>query len=185
MLRTAPRPLTHYDYREMPEGPPYYQLIEGELCMSPSPNRAHQRILTNIFAAISWHVAKTRAGEIYVAPFDVFLTDLNVYQPDLVFISKERKSILTDQGAEGAPDLVVEILSPRSAKLDRGVKRDIYARTGVQELWIVDPDHQQVEVFNLPENADTPLATYTRRQKLRSRILAKFSMPVAQIFNYD
>ena len=183
MLKTAPRPLTVHDYREMPEGPPFYQLIEGELEMSPSPNREHQDILTNIFSAFVRYLDKHSDGRVYVAPLDVYLTDLNVYQPDLVFVSKGRKSILTNQGAEGAPDLVVEILSPRTAKLDRGVKRDMYARTGVQELWIVDPERQQVEVYDLPKNADAPAATYTKRQNLKSGILPKLSIPVAKIFD--
>ena len=150
--------------------------------MSPSPNRAHQKILTNIFSALAWHLAKHREGEIYVAPFDVYLTDLNVFQPDLVFISKARKNILTDQGAEGAPDLVIEILSPRTAKADRGIKRDIYARTGVQELWIVDPEREQVQVYDLPQNADAPAATYSKRQKVRSAVLPRLVIPVTKIF---
>ncbi|SRR5258705_483411 len=184
MLKMVPRPLTVHDYREMPEGPPYYQLIDGELQMSPSPNREHQEILTRIFAAFVRYLDKhPRAGRLYVAPFDVYLTDLNVYQPDLVFISSERRNILSDQGAEGAPDLVVEILSPRTAKADRGVKRDIYARTGVQELWIVDPDREQVQVYDLPQNADAPAATYSKRQKLRSGVLPKLVIPIASIFD--
>ena|SRR5687767_9455438 len=183
MLKTAPRPFTVYDYRELPEGPPNYQLIEGELEMSPSPNRAHQKILIKLIKSLGAYLDKTEKGEIYCAPFDVFLTELNVYQPDLVYISNDRKAILTDQGTEGAPDLVIEILSPRTAKLDRGVKRDIYARTGVQELWIVDPERQQVEVYDLPKNADAPTATYTKRQSLKSKLLPKFSVSVAKIFD--
>ena len=180
MLKAAPRPFTVHDYRDMPEGPPYYQLIDGELQMSPSPNREHQGILTNIFGAFVRYLDKKAAGRVYV---DVYLTDLNVYQPDLVFISKERANILSEQGTEGAPDLVVEILSPRTAKLDRGVKRDIYARTGVPELWIVDPERQQVEVYDLPDNADAPAATYTKRQTLKSRVLPGLTIPVAKVFN--
>lgn len=182
MLRTAPRPLTYHDYREIPEGPPYCQLIEGELQMSPSPNRAHQAILRNLTFALLQHLAKNPVGEILFAPFDVYLTDLNVYQPDLIFVSKDRKKILTQQGAEGAPDLVVEILSPRTAHLDRVVKRDIYARTGVEELWIVDPDLKQVQVFDLAKNPDAPRAKYSTAHKLRSRVLPKLTISVAKIF---
>jgi len=83
------------------------------------------------------YLRKKRIGKIYLAPFDTFLTELNVYQPDVVFVSNERKSILKEEGVDGAPDFVAEILSPRTAKYDRGAKRDIYARTGVQEMWIV------------------------------------------------
>src|SRR6185369_7809611 len=118
MLRTAPRPLTVHDYRELPEGPPYYQLIEGDLYMSPAPNRYHQDILNNLSFMLRQHLEGNPVGKTYFAPFDIFLTKLNVYQPDLVFISNERRPILTNQGAEGAPDLVIEILSPSTADLD-------------------------------------------------------------------
>jgi Uma2 family endonuclease len=186
MLKTAPRPLTSDDYRDMPEGPPYYQLIEGELVISPSPNSAHQIIHSNLFAAFVRHLDKNPAGRIYSAPFDIYLTELNVYQPDLVFISKARKKrIIAEQGVEGAPDLVIEILSPRTARLDRGVKRNIYARTGVRELWIVDPDSEQVEVFDLTENAERPVASYSKAQKCKSRVLPKFMISVSDIFDYD
>lgn len=186
MLRTAPKPLTVHDYRDMPEGPPYYQLIEGELVMSPSPNSAHQIIHSNIFAAFVRHLDKNPGGRICSAPFDIYLTELNVYQPDLVFISKSRKKkIIGEQGVEGAPDLVVEILSPRTTRLDRGVKRNIYARTGVRELWIVDPDSEQVEVYDFAESAAEPAGVYSRHQKFKSRVLPKFTVRVADIFNYD
>ena len=82
-------------------------------------------------------------------PFDVILSDLNVFQPDLAFFSRERRNVLTDKGAEGAPDLVVEILSASTARLDIDQKRVVYARTGVSELWIVDPDHFEIQVLDL------------------------------------
>ena len=181
MLKTVSRPLTIHDYRDLPEGPPHYQLIEGEIEMSPSPNRAHQDILLNLIDAFREHLRKNAVGRIYVAPFDVYLTDLNVYQPDLVFISKARANILTEQGTEGAPDLVIEILSTRTAKFDRGVKRDIYSRTGVLELWLVDPERKQVQVFDFAQSADTPAGTYSKGQKVKSRVLPKLSISVTSI----
>src|SRR5262245_5311898 len=116
MLKTASRPLTVHDYRELPEGPPCYQLIEGDLIMSPSANRFHQDILLNLGVIFREYLKENRIGKVYVAPSDVCLTDLNVYQPDLYFVSNDRLSILSEQGAEAAPDLIVEILSPKTAR---------------------------------------------------------------------
>jgi len=171
MLKTAPRPLTVHDYRELPEGPPYYQLIEGDLIMAPSPYRFHQDILLNLARLIANHLEQNPVGKVTIAPSDVCLSDLNVYQPDLYFVSNARKSVLSEQGAEGAPDLVVEILSPKTARFDKGVKREVYARTGVKELWIVDPDLREIQVYHLQESADVPKATYRQEQEFESPLL--------------
>ena len=182
MLKSTPRPLTAHDYRELPDGPPYSQLIEGELYMSPSPNWLHQQILTNLADILLHYLRKKRIGKVYFAPFDTYLTDLNVYQPDLLFISTARTSILSPEGVQGAPDFVVEILSPRTAKYDRGAKRDIYARTGVEELWIVDPELKTVQVYRFAESPDAPIATYNEKQKFTTSIFPGLMIPVADVF---
>ena len=182
MLKTAYRPLTVSDYLELPEGPPFYQLIEGEIAMSPAPNRPHQHILRNITFLLLKHVEDRRLGEIYFAPCDVYLTDINVFQPDLMFISNARKSILSQRGIEGAPELIVEILSPKTARLDKGLKRDVYARTGVEELWIVDPDAKEVLVYHLADSAESPAGTYSGRQKFSSLVLPGLQISVPKVF---
>ena len=182
MLSSVPRPLTVHDYRELPDGPPYQQLIEGELYMSPSPSWFHQEILSNLADIFFHYLRKKRIGKIYLAPLDTFLTELNVYQPDIIFVSNERKSILKEEGVDGAPDFVAEILSPRTAKYDRGAKRDIYARTGVQEMWIVDPELKTVQVFRFADSASTPFATYGLKQKFTSPLFPGLSVSVADVF---
>ena len=132
-ITTAP-PLTAADYRLLPETGPRYQLIEGDLKMAPAPNRFHQDISLNIVLIHAPHVREKQIGKLYEAPFDVYLDDENVFQPDIVFVSNERSDILTDAGAEGAPDLVIEILSKRTRKIDAGVKLKVFARSGVREL---------------------------------------------------
>src|ERR1044072_2604533 len=183
MLRTAPRPLTVHDYRELPEGPPYSQLIEGDLIMSPSPDLFHQDILLNLARIIGNYLEKNGVGKLVIAPSDVLLTDLNVYQPDLYFVSNARKSIFSHQGAEGAPDLVVEILSPKSARFDKGIKREVYARTGVKELWIIDPVLRQVQLYHLVESADVPAATLGEESHLESVLLPGLKIQIESIFN--
>jgi Uma2 family endonuclease len=182
MLKTAPRPLTVHDYRELPEGPPYFQLIEGDLIGSPSPNRYHQDILLNLGVLFREYLKRNSVGRIYIAPSDVSLTDLNVYQPDLYFVSNARKSILSEQGAEGAPDLVVEILSPKTARFDKGVKREVYARAGVKELWIVNPELREIQVYHLDQYADVPVATYDESQAFEPAVLSGLRIPVARVF---
>src|SRR5262245_48094282 len=121
-------PLTVEDYRQLPETGPRYQLVEGDLFMAPVPNRYHQDILRNVFFILCSYLKKHPIGVIYSAPFDVFLDEINVHQPDIVFVSK-KNDILTSAGAEGAPDFVVEILSPKTAFLDKGGKLRVNARS--------------------------------------------------------
>src|SRR5207249_6084349 len=99
MLRTEPRPLTARDYRRLPEGPPYYQLIEGDLYMSPTPNFFHQCIVMNIAFILRRYLEKNPIGKVVISPSDVELSDLNVYVPDVYYVSNERKHIFTKQGA--------------------------------------------------------------------------------------
>src|ERR1051325_9333161 len=182
MLKRAPRPLTAHDYRELPDAPPYYQLIEGELYTSPSPNWYHQEIVTNLARPLLRYLDKKPIGKIYFAPVDTFLTDLNVNQPDVAFIRNKRKSIIQEEGVIGAPDFVVEILSPRTAKYDRGAKRDIYARTGVEEMWIVDPELKTVQVYRFAESADAPVATHNIKQKFTSPVFPGLTISCAEVF---
>jgi len=107
MLQAKAPFITRYDYQEMPQGPPYYQVIEGDLIMSPSPNTFHQVVLGRIYSIIVRYLEKNPIGEAFFAPLDVFLSDINVYQPDVILVSNERRSIITDHGIEGAPDVVV------------------------------------------------------------------------------
>ena len=182
MLKSVPRPLTVHDYRELPDGPPYFQLIEGEIYMSPSPNWFHQQIITNLAQIFLRYLDKKDIGKIFFAPLDTYLTDLNVYHPDLLFVSNQRRSLLGEHGVDGAPDFVVEVLSPRTARFDRGPKRDIYGRTGVQELWIIDPELKTVQVFRFAESADAPVATYGIEQGFSSPIFPGVAIAVAEIF---
>lgn len=182
MLTVTHRPLTVHDYRQTPEPGPRYQLIEGELHMAPTPNRYHQKILLNLAHAFRCHLDREPIGQVFIAPFDVYLTDINVYQPDLSYFSKQRYSYLTDEGAEGAPDLVAEILSPKTAKFDLGTKKEIYARTGVREYWIIDPEPRLLKRYRLAENAETPVATLDEQAVLTTDLLPGFELPLAQVF---
>jgi Uma2 family endonuclease len=182
MLQSTVPLITRYDYQAMREGPPYYQVIEGDLVMSPSPNTFHQRILLHILGSTQNFLEKHPIGELFVAPLDVFLTETNVYQPDIFFVTNEHRSAVTEHGIEGGPDLVIEILSPGTAVYDRGSKRKIYARTGVQELWLVDPDKMQIQIFDLSVNPETPTGTYGPKSVFTSKVLPGLKFKGTTIF---
>ncbi|MEO5960756.1 MAG: Uma2 family endonuclease [Opitutaceae bacterium] len=182
MLSTKARPITRHEYAQIPVGAPNYQLIEGDLVMSPSPTSFHQKILGRLHRLIANYLDDHPIGEIYVAPLDTHLSDINVYQPDLLFVRKENLSIVEEHGIEGAPDLVVEILSKSSAKYDLGPKRSVYARTGVEELWVIDPPKRALALYRLGDDAETPLATYRAKQKFTSELFPGFKIDLADVF---
>ena len=182
MALTQPILLTVDDYRAMPETGPRYQLIEGDLIMSPVPNRYYQDISRNLEFLLLKFLEKHPIGKLYDAPFDVYLDQYNVFQPDILFVAKERRSILTEAGAEGAPNLVIEILSPRTAILDKESKRKVYAREGVEELWILDPAEKTLALFQLQEDPAEPQAVYRLKQSFSSACLPGLKLHVRDIF---
>ena len=182
MLATRSALVTVRDYLELPEGGPDYQLIGGHLYMSPPPNRYHQDVSRNLQFVLMKYLEKHPIGILYNAPFGVYLSDVDAFLPDLVFVSNKRKRILTDQGAEGAPDLVVEILSKSTARFDKGPKRDVYTRTGVQEYWVVDPVAKEIQVYELQKDAEVPRAIYRADQALESPLFPKLKIRLAKVF---
>jgi len=174
-------PLTVEDYRLLPETGPRYQLIEGDFYMAPAPNRFHQHIVINLGVLIYNYLQTHPIGYVFTAPFDVQFDELNVHQPDIVFVSNDN-DILTDAGAEGAPDFIVEILSPKTAHLDKKSKRRVFARSGVKEFWLVDPDTKLIHVYFLQKNPERPAATYTEKDTFTSPHFPGLKFKAARIF---
>jgi len=173
---------TYKEYAALPETGPRYQLIEGELEMSPSPNLRHHRIEARIYGGLKDFVHLHKRGEVFYAPVDVILSDEDVCQPDVFYVSEPRKSILALEGVRGAPDLCVEILSPSNRNLDLETKRVVYARHGVIEYWIVDPENDSITIYRLQENSRTPLRILSSGDALETPLLPGFSLPLAAIF---
>ena len=139
---------TYEDYKRLPDDGWRYEVIEGELLMSPAPSTNHQRTSAKLQFAIMSFVESRKLGEVLDAPTDVRLGELaSPVQPDILFIRQERLNIIKKDWVEGAPDLIVEILSPSNWIDDRRAKYRLYAQAGVREYWIVDPDKRQIEVF--------------------------------------
>jgi Uma2 family endonuclease len=149
--RTPPRSgvkLTYDDFVLFPDDGKRHELIDGEHYVTPSPNLGHQRILGKLYLVIGNYLAAHRIGEVFFAPFDVVITEHDVVEPDLLYLSRERAAqVLVPEHVRGAPDLVVEITSTSTRTRDETIKRALYERTGVSEYWIVDPKSEVVRVY--------------------------------------
>lgn len=139
-----------------------YELIEGELLMAPAPDTKHQSISGRLFTRLDRIISRGRLGYLFSAPCDVVLSDEDVVQPDIFFISSERRGIIGEKNIQGPPDLVIEILSSKTLERDRIIKRKLYAKFGVMEYWIVDPKGETVEVCRLKEKGLVTFRVYPK-----------------------
>jgi Uma2 family endonuclease len=174
---------TYEDYLKTPEDK-RYELIEGELIMTPSPVPYHQRIVMNIGFKLDEFIKKHGLGKLFLAPCDVYLDDENVLQPDILFVSKDREGIIGEKNIQGAPDLVIEILSENTAYNDMVKKKKLYARFGVKEYWIVDPSEKTVEVFGNKDNVFILEKTYTQNDTLESTFIEGLKIKLSDAFEY-
>ena len=158
-----------------------FEIINGKAFMSPAPELFHQRWARKIFLAVERHVAARKLGEVFFAPVDVVLDETNVVQPDLVFVSTANAGLLARRGIIGAPDLVVEIISPTSLRRDRYDKRELYARFGVKEFWLADVANRSVETLSLQPSGYQLLSCATAEGKICSEILPGFELDLASL----
>lgn len=173
--------LTYEDYCRMPSGN-RYELVEGDIRMTPSPSVFHQRISRRIEKVLLEWVERHELGEVLHAPIDVVLSEHNVVQPDILYVARERLGIIKEANIQGAPDLVVEILSPSDAEWDRVTKRRVYARFGVREFWIVDPEGRNIEVCVFRDCELKTFQVYPPGTRLSSPLLNDFTLDVAEVF---
>jgi Uma2 family endonuclease len=171
---------THADLLSFPEDGKRREIIDGEMFVTPAPKLNHQRILVRLTEAILRHLSSHPVGELIVSPMDVIFSEFDILVPDLVFVLNEHKNILRDW-VRGAPDLAIEILSPTTAARDRGVKLRTYARFGVKEYWIVDPEECAVEVYQLAQEGYELVRTFHQTDTLTSAILPEFALPVSAV----
>ena len=174
---------TYRHYLLLPEGE-RRELIEGDFYVLPAPSFKHQTVAANLGMALRQHVRTNRLGVVVWAPTDVVLSQESVVQPDILFVSNERRGIITEANVSGAPDLVVEILSPSTAERDRELKLDLYARYGVREYWIVDPEAETVEVMELGAEGASNVRRYDGGS-VESALLPTLKIEVAEAFEED
>ena len=146
MAETATK-LTYEDYLLFPDDDGLrHEILDGEHHVSPSPNVRHQTVLQNLHRELDAFVRPRRLGKLFCVAIDVLLGKHDVAVPDLLFVRTERVGMFTAANCQGAPDLLVEVLSPSGRKRDEVIKRDRYEQTGVAEYWVVDPEAETVKV---------------------------------------
>ncbi|HHV75629.1 MAG TPA: Uma2 family endonuclease [Thermoanaerobacterium sp.] len=172
---------TYEDYLLLPEDR-RYEIIGGDLFMTPSPKRAHQQINRNL-TTILWSYVKAHGlGEVYEAPFDVLFSRHDVVQPDVLFVSRENLSIVGEYNIQGAPDLIIEILSPSTAERDLDLKKKLYARHAVKEYWIVDPDARKVTVYLWKDNDYVKTGVYGEEDSWQPHLLTGLTIKGKEVF---
>ena len=182
MIRTDIR-FTADDYKTLPETGPRYQLLDGDLIhMSPAPSIPHQEAVGFLFSRLLTCAVDGRLGRVIASPVDVHLSEHDVVQPDILFVSKERDDRIVHDGVHGAPDLIVEVLSPSTRDLDLGAKRILYARHGVIEYWVMDLDDQSLSIYRLDEDVTTPKLRLERDATLTSDVVPGFTLPLEELF---
>lgn len=175
--RQANIKFTYQDYALL-SGDKRYELMDGDFYMTPSPFTIHQIISAKLHFELTEYVQNKGLGIVLAAPMDVVLSDESVVQPDVFFISHEQKNIIKPENIRGAPDLVVEILSPSTAERDLVVKKRLYARYAVKEYWIVDPEKKTIEVMTWSERGFQTVQVYPQGSRLSSPLLDGFAMEV-------
>lgn len=171
---------TYEDYLAIPDDPSHrYEIVEGELFVSPTPMPRHQEVVVNFSRVMSTLAIEHQLGKVYTGPITVRLEEDTVLEPDLLFVSSPRLGILDPRrGVLGPPDLVVEVLSPSNRGYDRNLKRKRYLAGGVAELWIVDGDENTIEVWRPGEQART-ISSGSVEWHVGER---SFLIPLAEIF---
>ena len=185
IYKTRKKVYTYQDYIEMPYDGKRYEIINGELIMPPAPNTIHARVSKRIYKKLLKYSQDESIGEIFYSPIDVILEDTNVVQPDLLFIFKERSHIIKEENIKGAPDFIIEILSPLTAYYDLIEKKEMYARFGVKEYWIVDPKKQRIEIHLNKENIFELRQRLDKEGEAKSDVLKGFQVDVKEIFKFE
>lgn len=171
------------DWLQLPDDGFRYELIEGDLLTSPPPSIEHQNAVSSLLAAMRRHASKNDLGLVLTAPIGVHLTDSSaIVQPDILFVAKARKDIIQQDVIEGAPDLVVEVLSPSNWMIDRGRKQEAYRRAGVREYWIVDYRARTIDVLVLDSGEYVQRGHYDQGDMALSEFLEGFAIEVAEVF---
>ena len=166
----------------LPEDRNRYELFGGELVMTPSPAARHQEIVGKLHVLLAVYVQNNSLGKVYVAPLDAIFDPYTVLQPDILYVSRERVPEIVKERIEGAPDLVVEVLSPSTFYNDLRRKMAVYSQFGVQEYWIVDPEMQTFELYSRQGSELRSAMKFSSSETFESPLLPGFRFAVNSIF---
>ncbi len=184
VAKTGTRHWTYQDYLQL-DDEQRYEIIEGELLMVPAPSSFHQWYSRNLEMLLFEFVREHDLGYVFDAPIDVILSPANVVQPDILFIAKARREIIQERGIFGAPDLVVEIVSPSSVHRDYHAKQKLYERFGVWEYWLVDPGNRAVDVLGLGDAGYTSVSFASDGGAVTSQVLDGLTVSLEAIFQTE
>lgn len=183
--RVQRKKYTYQDYLNLPDDGKRHEVINGELIMTPAPNIFHQTVSNNLEFELNSFIKKKNVGKMFHAPTDVKLSETNVVQPDIIFVTVERSNIITENFIDGAPDLIIEILSPGTAYYDLIEKKELYERFEVKEYWIVDPKKRRVEIY---QNAAQQFELNQRIELegfAKSLVIEGFEVSLEMIFSQE
>ncbi len=184
-VRPAPSvKFTYEDFLNFPNDGKRHEIIDGEHYVTPSPNTKHQVVSSNLHGILWTYLQQHRTGQVFTAPFDVVFSDFDVVEPDLLYISRERAGVLTEKHVRGAPDLVMEILSPGTRKTDEVTKRRLYERSDVNEYWVVDPELDAIKIYRRVEGTFARVAELAAEagDTLTTPLLPGFAVSLAAVF---
>lgn len=181
IILTKNKKYTANDYMNLPQGAPF-QLIEGELVYMSAPTTKHQEISGNLYFEIQTYLQKNTLGKVYFAPLSVKFDDNNVVEPDILFVSIKKQTIITEKGIEGVPEFVVEILSKGNVQNDRKRKMKMYGNFGIDEYWIINPILETVEVYYNRLSIMVKQQTAKKGEIIKSKAIQGFELEVGKIF---
>jgi Uma2 family endonuclease len=171
---------TEAEYFALPDTNRYVELSEGELIVPPHPTETHQRIVGEVYMRLRRFVDERQLGVVRLGPLPVRLWPGKIREPDILFVAREHRDRIGEQ-AYGPPDVVMEVLSPTTRRVDRLEKMVEYARAGISEYWIVDPEGGAVEVFTLREGAYELVGKWSGGDQAYSEVLAGFTVVVREV----
>jgi Uma2 family endonuclease len=178
--------LTYDDFLRLPDDGLRHEIIDGEHHVTASPNLRHQDLVARLFVSLAVHVEdRPDRGRAFVAPFDVVFSFHDVVVPDLMFVAPDQRDILTDKNIQGAPAIVIEVLSPSTRRRDQRIKLRLYERSGVREYWMVDPETREVTIYRRADDGSFPLSarlSTDANDTLRTPHLPEWSLDLARLF---
>jgi len=174
--------MTYHEYALLPQDRNRYEVIDGELYVTPSPSYQHQRVIGRLYSILQAYVSSRGLGEVLTAPMDVLLSETNIVQPDILFLRTERLPPITAKNITVAPDLIVEAISPSSIEQDREDKRRVYARHGVAHYWIVDPDRRSLELYELAGPEYRLAGTFADEATATSSLFPGLTVPLQHLW---
>lgn len=185
-MPTATRRLTAAEFLRIPDDGKMHELIDGIHYVTPSPKLSHQELVGRLHLAIGNFLSTRRQlGRVFLARLDVVMSDYDVVEPDLLFVSGDQLHILTEANVQGAPALVIEVLSPSTRRRDEGIKRKLFDEKGVREYWLVDPKGRRVSVCRRANDGSFPVVTtldHPGDDQLTTPLLPGFSLSVSELF---